>query len=308
MAKAQGNLPIRIKVFCQAECYVEKTQTPLTGGQLTMSTFRLHSLIGLGGVDTTENPRALRWAKRLEIPTTLIALWILVVWYLETRHGPHPIHSIVLDVGVWAYFFIETSLLFLLVGNRRRYLRNNWLNVVIILAGLPVLWGYLPYATGLRSLRLLIFVGLLLQLSGSVRQVLARNHLGMTLLVSAVVVVVSGYLIAGIDPGIKSPEDGIWWAIATVSSVGYGDVVPISNEGRMFATLLILMGMALFSIVTANLSVFFISQAEASGEMESPQTEQQERELEVITQRLARIEAQLELLIAAKNENRTPEK
>lgn len=258
---------------------------------------RLHQWIGLAGVDANENPRALRWARRLEIPTMGIALWILVVWYLETRHGLHPTHSYLLDFSVWAYFVFETSLLFALVSHRWIYLRNNWLNLVIITAGLPVLWGYLPYATGLRSLRLLIFLGLLLQLSGSLKKVLARNHLGMTLGISALAVVIAGYLMAGIDPGIKTAEDGIWWAIVTVSSVGYGDVVPTTTAGRLFASILILLGMALFSIVTANLSVFFISQAEQSGDMESPQVEEQEKTLQAMEQRLSRIEQQLDKLL-----------
>lgn len=262
-----------------------------------MSTFRLHSWVGLGGVDTDENPRALRWAKILEVPTMAIALWILVIWYLETRHGPHPAHSYVLDFGIWVYFLFETALLCYLVDDRWRYLRNNWLNPVIILAGLPIIWGYLPYATALRTLRLLIFVGLLMQLSGSVRKLLARNHLGLTLTVSAAVVIISGYLIAGIDSGIQSPEEGMWWALVTVAGVGYGDVVPTSDEGRMFASVLILFGMALYSIVTANIAVFFISQAEQSGELESPIEEAQEKELERIEKKLANIEAQLQLLL-----------
>ena len=270
-----------------------------------MSTFRLHAWVGLGGVSVDENLRAQRWAKILEIPTIAIALWILVIWYLETRHGPHPVHSYVLDFSVWAYFLFETALLCWLVDNRWQYLRNNWLNVVIILAGLPIVWGYLPYATALRTLRLLIFVGLLLQLSGSVRKLLARNHLGLTLAISAVVVVISGYLIAGIDPGIKSPEDGMWWALVTVTTIGYGDVVPTSGEGRLFAVFLMLFGMALVSIVTANLAVFFISQAEQSGELESPLEEQQERELERIEKKLANIEAQLQLLLDERQQTKS---
>lgn len=262
---------------------------------------RLQHWIGLAGVDADENPRARRWARRLETPTMGIALWILVVWYLETRHGPHPTHSYLLDFSVWAYFVFETALLCALVDKRWFYLRNNWLNLIIIAAGLPVLWGYLPYATGLRSLRLLIFLGLLIQLSDSFKKVLARNHLGMTLGISALLIIIAGYLIAGIDPGIKSVGDGIWWALVTISSVGYGDIVPTTTAGRLFASVLIMLGMALFSIVTANLSVFFISQAEQSGEMESPQVEEQEKTLQAMEQRLSRIEQQLDKLIEAQS-------
>lgn len=210
---------------------------------------------------------------------------------METRQGTLPLYGRLLDGFIWLYFVGETAWLTYLVDNRARYLRNNWLNLVIILLGVPVLWGIYPYATGLRSLRLLIFISLLLPLSTTLRKLLTRNHLGLTLLVSALVVFISGYIIAGIDPHIKSPADGIWWAIVTVTGVGYGDIVPISTEGRIFATMLILAGLALFSMLTANLSVFFISRAEASGELEPS-----EQHMHNIDQRLRRIEQQLENL------------
>jgi len=252
-------------------------------------TKRLHYWIGLNGVNEDENARALRWAHYLELPAIGLALCIIVFWHMETRHGVVPLNGRILDGVVWFYFVAETAVLTYLVDNRLRYLRDNWLNLLIIAAGVPVLWGYYPYATGLRSLRLFIFLSLLLPLSATLRKIMARNHLGLTLLVSALVVFISGYIIASIDPNIKSPSDGIWWAIVTVTGVGYGDVVPTSIEGRVFATILILAGVALFSVVTANLSVFFISQAEQSGEIEPSQ-----QHIEDIDRRLQQIEDRLE--------------
>ncbi len=249
---------------------------------------RLHYWIGLNGVDEAENARALRWARYLEVPAIAIALCIIVFWHMETRRGMLPLYGRLLDSAVWLYFVGETAWLTYLVDHRARYLRNNWLNLVIIALGIPVLWGIYPYATGLRSLRLLIFLSLMLPLSSTLRKILTRNHLGLTLLVSAFVVFISGYIIAGIDPHIKSPADGIWWAIVTVTGVGYGDIVPITTEGRIFATMLILAGVALFSVVTANLSVFFISRAEACGDIEPS-----EQHLRNIDKRLQRIEHQL---------------
>lgn len=252
---------------------------------------RLHFWIGLNGVDASENARALRWARYLEVPAILMALCIIVFWHIETRHGTLPFYGRILDAIVWFYFFGETAWLTYIVDDRARYLRNNWLNVVIILGGIPMLWGYYPYATGLRSLRLLIFLSLLLPLSVTIRKILARNHLGLTLLLSAIVVFISGYIIASIDPQIKNPADGIWWAIVTITGVGYGDIVPSSTEGRAFATLLILTGVGLFSVLTANLSVFFISRAEECGEIEPS-----EQHMHSIDKRLQRIEQQLEQL------------
>ncbi len=160
---------------------------------------------------------------------------------------------------VWLFFVVETTLLTSLVRDKRNYLINNWLNVVIILCGIPILWASSPLVASLRSLRLLLFLSLLLQLSSTVRQVLANNRLGSILMLSVLFIVVAGILIAGIDPNIQSPLDGIWWAWVTATTVGYGDVVPTSDEGRMLGGILILLGVGLMSLITANISAFFVA-------------------------------------------------
>jgi voltage-gated potassium channel len=74
-----------------------------------------------------------------------------------------------------------------------------------------------------------------------------------------VFVIISGSIIFKIDPEVKSIADGVWWALATVTTIGYGDVVPHSNMGRLFGGVLILLGVALFSLLTANISAFLIN-------------------------------------------------
>ena len=81
-------------------------------------------------------------------------------------------------------------------------------------------------------------------------------------MVSFIIVVVSGTLMALIDPNIETPLDGIWWAWVTITTVGYGDIVPGSTVGRLFASALILLGIGLFSMLTASFSAFFLSQQE----------------------------------------------
>lgn len=226
---------------------------------------RIHDWIGLSGVDPSESPRALIWSRRLEVPLLIIALWILVSWYWESSSNALPPSSL-LNWCIWLFFLFETSLLTFLVNDKVNYLKSNWLNVVIILCGLPILWLGTPYAGILRSLRLLLFINLMLQLSATVRFILTRNHLGAMLLVSGIFVVVAGYLIAGIDPNINSPGDGIWWAWVTATTVGYGDIVPTSPEGRILGGILMALGVGLLSIITANISVYFIASAKNSPE------------------------------------------
>ncbi len=227
--------------------------------------------LGLAGVDPAENARARRLGQRLEWPMLGVALWILVEWYLGAKGLSTPFIETLTNWLVWLAFAVELGLLAWAVDDRWRYLRGNWLNVVIVLVGVVVLWmDSTPYQALLRSLRLLIALEVLFNLSRTLQELLRRNNLGITLLVSLLVTAVAGLLAAGIDPGIANPFEGLWWAWVTVTTVGYGDVVPTTPAGRVLGSMLILLGVGLFSILTANFSVYLISRSrrEITGDVE----------------------------------------
>lgn len=241
--------------------------------------------IGLGGVHEEENPRALLWAKRLEWPMLILAIWIILDWYLKSQGIGDPLFTRFTDWFIWLCFTTEMAVMLALVDNRQRYLLHNWLNPVIILTGIPVLFGVQLFYSGmLRSLRLLIMVSILLKVSQDLRQILSRHHLGKTMGVAFIFLIISGFLISGIDPAFDGPLDGIWWAWVTMTTVGYGDLVPSTTEGRLFGMLLILAGIALFSMLTASFSVFFIERDEQE------MVEKEDRNI----QRIGQLEARLD--------------
>ena len=84
------------------------------------------------------------------------------------------------------------------------------------------------------------------------------KHLGYLALLSLAATLTVGMLLYLIDVNIHSPLDGIWSAWVTMTHVGYGDVVPVSFLGRLLAAGLILLGLVLFSLFTALVSVTLI--------------------------------------------------
>lgn len=263
-----------------------------------MSYERHHSLLfrlGFGGVSPQENARAKRWSKRLEWPMLLLAMWILVDWYLRTDGVVSDSFHQLTDWVIWIGFIGELAIMLYAVDDRARYLKSNWMSPLIILAGLPALWGaYGFYAGAIRSLRLLVMLGILFKVSRDLRSILARHNLGTTLLVCLLLLFISGFLIAALDPAFNGPLDGIWWAWVTMTTVGYGDIVPSTNEGRLFGSLLILIGICMFSLLTASFSVFFIEKDE--GQI----AERERQNLNRITRlenRLDNIEHQLEYML-----------
>ena len=257
----------------------------------------LQRILGLAGVPAHERAAARRWGRRFEAPMILLASWIIVEWYLEAK-GVYPDGlARFTDWTVWLFFITETATLALLARDPAGYLRGNWLNLFIIAMGVPILWGVETYAGALRTLRLLLILPLLLNLSDTIRRVLARNHLGITLLFGFLLITLAGILISGLDPAVASIWDGIWWAWVTVTTVGYGDIVPQTAAGRFFGALLILFGIGLFSLLTANFSAFFVARDEErlleKEDAEHLRLRRIEGQLERLERQLASIEARL---------------
>jgi len=88
------------------------------------------------------------------------------------------------------------------------------------------------------------------------------------------------------DGNIKTPEDAIWWAVSTVTTVGYGDRFPVTSEGRFVAAILMCAGVGLFSTLSACLAAWFIM----------PQTQDKDGELSSLRREVALLRETIERL------------
>lgn len=216
-------------------------------------------IFGFGGVDPHENPRAVRLAELFDPLMLLIAVWILVEWNLTSRGMLSDQARLVSDWIIWSFFLFETVVLTAVCDQPLRYLMRNWAHVVIILLAVPMVFETLNRLGAARMVRIALLLGYFTHNFQSIRLVLSKNHLGKTLLFFAFFITAGGITISTIDPAIDTPQDGIWWAWVTVTTVGYGDIVPESGEGRFFASILIMVGIVMVSLITANLSAFLLS-------------------------------------------------
>jgi voltage-gated potassium channel len=79
----------------------------------------------------------------------------------------------------------------------------------------------------------------------------------MILIMSAAILDVERNLPNG---NIHGPSDAIWWALVTVTTIGYGDKFPVSNEGRLIAGFLIVFGVIMMATITAALAAWILEQ------------------------------------------------
>ena len=127
-----------------------------------------------------------------------------------------------------------------------------------------------------------------------------RSAMGVIIAATVVSVLIGGVLITLIDPE-EFPDlgTGLWWALQTVTTVGYGDVTPENTAGRLVAALFLLEAIAFVTIVTAVITSSFVERARQQRIADSETTdevgiEQLTAQLAEITSRLDRIQATLD--------------
>ncbi len=126
-----------------------------------------------------------------------------------------------------------------------------------------------PPARWLRPFRLLRLLRLVRTFAGISRAMAhgsrLAQHRGLIRMIgawAAVTVLASiGLYIAehGVNGTVDNPFDALWWGVVTLSTVGYGDVIPVTTEGRIAAMLLMVLGIGLLSLITAAVTSYFIS-------------------------------------------------
>jgi len=142
------------------------------------------------------------------------------------------------------------------------YMRRNWLDLVfVVLLASPLLRLF----SFLRFTRLhpLLRLGMLIRRHK--RQVLrlillSRDSFPVAMAVLFLMVFLFGtaawMLEHGSNPAFAEVGDGLWWAFVTLTTVGYGDIVPVTEGGRIVAVLTMVFGIAVYSLLIANLTHF----------------------------------------------------
>jgi voltage-gated potassium channel len=111
--------------------------------------------------------------------------------------------------------------------------------------------------------------------------------------VTTTITLLAGWLMTVIDrDGFPTIGSGLWWAVQTVTTVGYGDHVPTTRPGQITAAVVMLLGIGFVTVITASITGAFVARSRREQHLEGPDLTSAEQ-LRQIDERLARIEAAL---------------
>jgi len=209
-----------------------------------------------------------RFERAVELPMLVLAVAMVPLLVLPLLLDLPPAVEgafVAADWFIWAAFAVEYLVRLYLTPQRLRFVRRHWPDLLIIV--LPFLrpLRFVRSARALRLLRLTRLVAFLTRAGQDTRRLLVRHHLHYALLATVLIVVGAAAVTFALEDGgggsIDSFGDALWWAVTTITTVGYGDTVPVTPAGRGVAAFLMLSGIALFGVLTANLASFMLERA-----------------------------------------------
>ncbi|MEU3736155.1 MULTISPECIES: potassium channel family protein [unclassified Streptomyces] len=214
-------------------------------------------------------PAQLRWERRTQGPLLVLAVAFAVA-YAVPIVAPDASEGVgtsctVVEWIVWASFAADYLVRLYLTDHRKQFVRSHWLDLCAVL---------LPMLQPLRLLRLvstLMLVGRRARMASQIQLTtyVAGAVVGLLMFGSLAVLSVERESPNG---NIKTLGDAVWWSFTTMTTVGYGDHAPTTGLGRVLAVGLMLSGIALLGVVTANIAAWFIARFDRDDVEERRQT------------------------------------
>jgi voltage-gated potassium channel len=235
----------------------------------------------------TGQPRRVAVERLLDIAVITASLCSLPLTVVQLS-GQDSIAVNIADWTIWLVFLLDYTVLLYLSERRAQYVRRRWFGaavVVLTFPAAPALLNSLRLFPLVRLVRLLRLLALTSRAVHALGRVLGRRGFVYVGTLSVLVAVSGAGALLVLEPETVHGDfwTGLWWAVVTSTTVGYGDVAPTTLPGRIVGTVVMLAGIGLVSTLAGSVSAYFVSQEENT-------------ELREVRERLARMEELLQRL------------
>lgn len=221
------------------------------------------------------SPRLATWRRWTDLPLLVIAVGSLPLLLLEIvadrLSDADQNFLIAVNVLVFLAFAIDYIVELAVTDNRSKYVRTQWASLLIVisqfLALLPAL-GFLGILRGARALRIVGTLSRVIGIGAASKEhgrkffkekaaSVAFGISGLTLIISAVAFTIAEDV--GEGRRVGSFFDALWWSASTITTVGYGDIYPVTVAGKIIAVFTMVVGVSTLAVVTARIAQVLVS-------------------------------------------------
>ncbi|EAC6986174.1 two pore domain potassium channel family protein [Listeria monocytogenes] len=187
--------------------------------------------------------------RKMIYETFMLILILLSLALLPYRNN----FTFILNWIIWVIFTLDYLVRLYRADNKWHYVKTHPFQLIAII----------PFYGGFRVARIVSFVHLLSITAMGRRYIVPiysffrSNGLNRFLMIFVLLVIIIPVPMVFIEPEINNYPDALWWAIVTATTVGYGDIVPVTPIGRILASIMMLFGIAFIGMITSTITNFF---------------------------------------------------
>jgi voltage-gated potassium channel len=215
----------------------------------------------LGVWEQSESGRVTHPFEPLILAATLLMIPVLIIQRDASSDGWQTFASVA-NWGIWAVFAAELVFVLVVAPRKRAAFRAHWLDVAIVVVTVPLYGRLLASLRLVRLVRLMRLARAAVVISRALQAERRLTSYGMfrfVALATVFLVVIAGAVQVEVDSkDFTSFWDGVWWAVVTVTTVGYGDIYPHTVAGRIVAIILMLTGIGFLAVLTATVASYFV--------------------------------------------------
>lgn len=206
------------------------------------------------GEQTKRPTKEERWQHVTGLPLAVVAIAFIALYSVHVLGDLGSVGTHILWLsswGAWCLFVIDYLVRLKLATDKRHWFVHHLFDLLVVV---------LPLMRPLLLLRLVVLAGALRKAIGMAMRarILTYTITGVCLLIYVSSVAVLDFERGHLGAKITSFGEALWWAITTVTTVGYGDLYPVTVAGRLVAVMLMIGGITLVGVVTASLASWIV--------------------------------------------------